>query len=121
MQCFYLLNKFLPEPLVIGIEFCSGSIETRTIHSHGLLPNLIHFRSDFGFVTDDLDNTILAKNAGAYYIYIIKATVTGRLNFYYGGVGETRTLAPVARSTSLAGKPLHQLGYYSSSCERYIS
>ena len=38
-----------------------------------------------------------------------------------GGVGETRTLAPVARSTSLAGKPLHQLGYYSSSCERYIS
>ena len=31
----------------------------------------------------------------------------------FGGVGETRTLAPVTRSTSLAGKPLHQLGYYS--------
>ena len=31
----------------------------------------------------------------------------------FGGVGETRTLAPVARSTSLAGKPLHRLGYYS--------
>lgn len=39
-----------------------------------------------------------------------------------GGVGETRTLAPVTRSTSLAGKPLHQLGYYSSFCvnARYI-
>lgn len=27
-----------------------------------------------------------------------------------GGVREDRTLAPVARSTSLAGKPLHHLG-----------
>ena len=35
-------------------------------------------------------------------------------NSLNGGVGETRTLAPVTRSTSLAGKPLHQLGYYSS-------
>ena len=34
--------------------------------------------------------------------------------FYNGGVDETRTHAPVTRSTSLAGKPLHQLGYYSS-------
>ena len=39
--------------------------------------------------------------------------------FTDGGVGETRTLAPVTRSTSLAGKPLHQLGYYSS--ERSLS
>ena len=33
--------------------------------------------------------------------------------FCDGGVAETRTLAPVTRPTSLAGTPLHQLGYYS--------
>lgn len=33
--------------------------------------------------------------------------------FLPGGAGETRTLAPVARPTSLAGTPLHQLGYCS--------
>ena len=33
--------------------------------------------------------------------------------FLSGGVRETRTLAPVTRPTSLAGTPLHQLGYYS--------
>ena len=32
-----------------------------------------------------------------------------------GGVGETRTLAPVARPTPLAGVPRHQLEYYSKS------
>ncbi len=32
---------------------------------------------------------------------------------FYGGVGETRTLAPVARPTPLAGVPRHQLEYYS--------
>ena len=39
----------------------------------------------------------------------------------FGGVGETRTLAPVTRSTSLAGKPLHQLGYYSRANAPYIN
>ena len=32
---------------------------------------------------------------------------------YYGGAGEIRTLAPVTRSTSLAGTPLQPLEYYS--------
>ena len=32
-----------------------------------------------------------------------------------GGARETRTLAPVTRSTSLAGTPLHQLEYCSMS------
>ena len=31
----------------------------------------------------------------------------------FGGVGETRTLAPVTRPTPLAGVPRHQLEYYS--------
>ena len=31
----------------------------------------------------------------------------------FGGERETRTLAPLTRPTSLAGKPLHQLGYFS--------
>ncbi len=33
--------------------------------------------------------------------------------FLHGGVGETRTLAPVTRPTPLAGVPRHQLEYYS--------
>ena len=33
--------------------------------------------------------------------------------FCLGGVGETRTLAPVTRPTPLAGAPRHQLEYYS--------
>ena len=32
---------------------------------------------------------------------------------FLGGVGETRTLAPVTRPTPLAGAPRHQLEYYS--------
>ena len=34
--------------------------------------------------------------------------------FLFGGVGETRTLAPVTRPTPLAGVPRHQLEYYSN-------
>ena len=37
-----------------------------------------------------------------------------RTHFLSGGVSETRTRARLATSTSLAGKPLHQLGYYST-------
>ena len=44
-----------------------------------------------------------------------------RIILFHGGVGETRTLAPVTRSTSLAGKPLHQLGYYSRANAPYIN
>ena len=47
--------------------------------------------------------------------------VIGIYVFLNGGVGETRTLAPVTRSTSLAGKPLHQLGYYSRANAPYIN
>ena len=32
---------------------------------------------------------------------------------YFGGEGETRTLAPVSRPTPLAGAPRHQLEYFS--------
>ena len=45
----------------------------------------------------------LKKKRRLYHLLVI----------HFGGVEETRTLAPVTRSTSLAGKPLHQLGYYS--------
>ena len=50
-----------------------------------------------------------------FYLLINKRNPNGSDSVYCanGGVGETRTLAPVTRSTSLAGKPLHQLGYYS--------
>ena len=36
-----------------------------------------------------------------------------RDGLFLGGVGETRTLAPVTRPTPLAGAPRHQLEYYS--------
>ena len=36
-----------------------------------------------------------------------------RGGIFLGGVGETRTLAPVTRPTPLAGAPRHQLEYYS--------
>ena len=42
-----------------------------------------------------------------------KEPITRFRIFIIGGARETRTLAPVARSTSLAGTPLHQLGYCS--------
>ena len=48
------------------------------------------------------------------FLYEKRLTHSHQSYFLNGGVGETRTLAPVTRSTSLAGKPLHQLGYYSS-------
>ncbi len=42
-----------------------------------------------------------------------------RFSFSNGGERETRTLAPVTRSTSLAGTPLHQLGYFSEALISY--
>ena len=49
----------------------------------------------------------------AYVVICVKKKRTFVQFFKSGGVRETRTLAPVARPTSLAGTPLHQLGYYS--------
>ena len=36
-----------------------------------------------------------------------------KTGLYFGGDGETRTLAPVTRPTPLAGAPRHQLEYFS--------
>ena len=40
--------------------------------------------------------------------------LVSNLCFSYGGARGIRTLAPVTRSTSLAGKPLEPLEYYSN-------
>lgn len=40
--------------------------------------------------------------------------LVSNLYFQYGGARGIRTLAPVTRSTSLAGKPLEPLEYYSN-------
>lgn len=56
------------------------------------------------------DKTIILDS---FYIYFdIKKALTYCIKAVnqYGGVRETRTLAPVARPTSLAGRPLHHLG-----------
>ena len=44
----------------------------------------------------------------------IKKKAISSLTILYGGARGIRTLAPVTRSTSLAGKPLEPLEYYST-------
>ena len=65
-----------------------------------------------------------------FYIYNCLLTVTKKkkdkssqicLTFHSGGVREIRTLAPVTRSTSLAGKPLHHLGITPWLLNKYIT
>lgn len=41
-----------------------------------------------------------------------KIKASGRIPLFFGAEGETRTLAPVARPTPLAGAPRHQLEYF---------
>ena len=65
----------------------------------------ISARKTFAFLTE--------CQSWSYQPFQKEKRIPKRASSFLGGVGETRTLAPVTRPTPLAGAPRHQLEYYS--------
>ena len=107
--------------LFVGWDGAASFCRTETCWKSGLFAAIksIEFRTDFCKVREKVrDWNKIHKirkpaNAGNYWLCGF---------FLFGGVGETRTLAPLfTRPTPLAGAPRHQLEYYSMarSCQEH--